>query len=244
MMSVTRVLVSAVWAASMLLLQQQQPVDAANYTMCGLTSTVAFKTWTSSLTTDLPVFYPKTEAELASLVKSVAEVEGCKIRVVGTGGTTDGLVALKQDNAVIVNLADLQVNAKWNDVLFLNKARVRMSAGKTLLDLMALVRPKGFLLESRSFGRYFTLGGFFLSPSTHGSTIESDRVAKQVSAVRVLLSNGKYVDITEKSQVNAFRGSLGLLGIVVGTYKRTILNSGWSKKKHPVFSFCAYGIYR
>ena len=188
-----------------------------NYTACGVTSRWGFKTWTGSLSTAHPLVFPKTEKELKDLVLSVGAVPNCKIRVAGTGGSTDGVVALKQDSKlVVVNLALLQVKNSWNNKLDKVKLRVRMGAGKSLLDLMTFIRPQGYLPPTRSYGRYFSLGGFYMSPSTHGGTFRLDRAAKQVTGLRVLLSSGLYMDITDEMEVAEWRGSLGLFGIVVG----------------------------
>jgi len=223
---------AAVAAAVAVLLLVLQPAlavkDASgNYTACGVTSPYAFKTWTGSLTTAHPLIFPTTEKELKLLVKSVAAVPNCRIRVVGTAGSIDGIVALKQDtDVVVVNLAKLQVNDKWDNKLDTTKLRVRMSAGKSLLDLLAFIRPLGYLPPNRSYGRYFTLGGYYMSPSTHGGTWTLDRVAKQVTGLRVLLSSGQYMDITGENHVAQWRGSLGLLGIVVALEVEVVKDTG------------------
>jgi len=143
-------------------------------------------------------------------------VDGCKVRVVGTGGSPDGLVKQKQEGkVVVVNLNDMQTRSRWNGVLDKTKKRVRMGAGKTFLDLMAVIRPQGYILKSRTLGKYFTLGGMYLTPGNHGASLAADTLPKYATAFRALLSNGQYVDITNPKDVAVWRGSLGLLGIVV-----------------------------
>ena len=203
--------------ACLLVLLSLQAALAVTYSACGASSTTNFQTWTGSFTTTTPVVYPASEAELKTLVLDVAKLPGCKIRVVGTAGSADGLVQQKHEtNIVVVNLANMAPNSDWNGQIDTKKNVVRMAAGRTLLDLMSVIRPQGYVLSTRSYGRYFTLGGFFMNPGTHGATFGADRAAKLVTGVRVLLSSGKYVEITNPVEIQAWRGSFGLLGIVTG----------------------------
>lgn len=213
-----RLLVTAAVALFALLVADAR---AQNYTACGVTSPVAFETWTGSLSTKFPLVFPKTEGELRALVLAVGKLRGCRIRVVGTGGSIDGLVALKQEaQVVVVNLADMQAAAAWDNKINHSTRRVRIAAGKSLLEMMSFIRPLGYLPITRSYGRYFTVGGFYMNPSTHGATFGAERAAKHVTAVRALLSNGKFVNLIQPAKVAEWRGSLGLLGIVVGKFSQ------------------------
>ena len=162
------------------------------------------------------MLFPQTELELANIVKQAGALK-CKVRVAGTGGSVDGIVQQKTEtNVIVVSLAKLQIDAQWDGVLDETTQTVRINAGKTFIDLMAVVRPKGYLLSSSTLGRYFTLGGVFMNPSTHGATKGESFLANYIMGIRALLSNGRYVVITNRKELQYWRGSLGLLGIAVG----------------------------
>lgn len=205
----------------------QPAAPPKNYTACGVTSERNFRTWTGSLNTSLPLIFPTTESELQNLVRRVSRIPQCKIRVAGTRYSSDGIVALKNDpNVVVISLADLVPNNEWNNKLDRNLARVRVGAGRSFLDLSAFLRPRGFLLVSRPYGRLFSVGGFYMNPSTHGATLTSDRVAKQITGIRALLSNGEIVDIMDERRLSQWRGSMGLLGIVIAVELQVMRDEG------------------
>jgi hypothetical protein len=192
-------------------------VVQADYTACGVTSSYAFKTWVDSFETQSPLVYPTTELELKNLLKSVRSIKGCKIRVVGTAGSADGIVHQKREsNIVVVSLANLQDFAGWNGQIDTTTKRIRMNAGKTFLDLMAIARPQGYVLGTRTLHRGFTLGGVFMNPSVHGASFSYDRLCKYATGFRVMLFDGRIVELFNEKQVEAWRGSMGLLGIVLG----------------------------
>ena len=90
---------------------------AAQYSKCGLSSSTNFASWTESFSTDSPVMFPTNEAELASIVSRV-RTAGCKLRVVGTAHSFNGVVRQKlEQNTVVVNLGAFTPSGNWNNVI-------------------------------------------------------------------------------------------------------------------------------
>jgi hypothetical protein len=146
-------------------------------------------------------------------ILATTRANGCKVRVVGTAHSEDGVVLQKSETkAVVISLAKYTPTADWNDVL--SGSTVKLSAGRTYLDLMAIARPAGFLMQSQTAGTMFTIGGVVANPSVHGSTMNAERLNSQMIALKAMLSNGTIVTITG-NDVRAWRGSLGLLGIIL-----------------------------
>lgn len=184
------------------------------YTNCGVTSSTNFKSWTTSFDTDTPVVYPTSDAEINAYV-STAKSKGCKVRVVGTAHSFNGIVHHKTErNVLVLSMASYVPPTAWNGVLDTVNARVRMGAGRTFLDLYQLIRPQGYLLPTQTAGLFFSLGGVFMNPSVHGSNMNSDRLAKLVTGLTAVLSDGTSVTITAPAELAKWRGSMGLLGIV------------------------------
>jgi hypothetical protein len=195
------------------------------FSRCGFTSTARFQTWYEILFTDSPVLFPKDDEELLTIV-TTARTGGCRVRVRGAGHCEDGVVMQKtdQDDArpeiVKINLSKYNPPNDWNGVLNTNnpdRPTIRISAGASLLEMNGLVRPKGYLPISSYPLSTFSVGGAYLNPTTHGATFGASRLAAHVVGVRVLKSSGVieeyHIDSNEET-LKAFRGSMGLLGIV------------------------------
>lgn len=190
----------------------KQPV----YEVCGFKSNTRFETWFGSLYTDSPVIFPINDTQLIEIVTTASSMD-CKVRVVGTGHSEDGLVMSKTDHNVIIISLRYYVpdDKKWHENLDTKKPSIRMSAGSTQVDMLAYVRPKGYLGDTGTIGRIFTLGGVYLNPSTFGGWFNKTRLAPTVLAVRVLHADGTIAIYDEKNDsVRPFQGSMGLLGIV------------------------------
>jgi hypothetical protein len=76
-------------------------------------------------------------------------------------------------DVIVINLRYyIPDDTNWH--LFLNTSRpsVRMSAGATQVDMLQYIRPKGYLGDTGTIGRLFSLGGVYLNPSTFGGWFE------------------------------------------------------------------------
>lgn len=173
----------------------------ASYSRCGLTSEQSYRNWHQVWGTTDPVVHPRNDAELASTV-ATAYAAGCRVRPVGTMHSYDGLVAQKAEvDTVVVSLALYTPPPAWDNVVNAATPSVRMGAGRTFLDLMQLVRYRGYLMVTQTTGPFFSLAGVFFSPSVHGSAFDADRLASLVVGLRAMLSNGTSVAITDPAQV-------------------------------------------
>jgi len=183
---------------------------------CVFSSSETFINWSGSIATDIPIMYPKDDTQLRSILVQ-ARACGIKVRPAGTKHSIGGVV---HDNAIstrsrtiVVSLAEYTPPAEWDGVI--DDTRVRIGAGRTFLDLMALARPHQLLMKTQTAGLIFSVGGVLMNPSAHGSTLESERLCSLLSGLRVMLANGTIVDIRDDPlEVRKWRGSLGLLGMV------------------------------
>jgi hypothetical protein len=78
----------------------------------------------------------------------------------GAGHSEDGIVTqTREAKVIVISLVDHVVgNAAWKDKLLSSASKARIGAGKSFYDLMGMIRPNGFLLKSRTAGRFFTIG--------------------------------------------------------------------------------------
>ncbi len=159
--------------------------------------------------------YPTNDATLAGYLVTAA-ANGCKVRIKGTAHSYDGLVVQKTELSVLViSLAFYVPPTPWNNVLATGpNPSFRLGAGRTLLDLASIVRPQGYVLPTQTGGWFFSIGGIVSSPDVHGATFGAGRLAEQMTACRIMKADGTSVDITDSTELAAWRGSMGMLGIV------------------------------
>jgi len=165
---------------------------------------------------DFPVLTPRSETELAEIIAKVRLHGNCTIRPAGAGHTEAAFVTqpARDKNVVVVNLANFVPPSSWDQRLDKTTGRLRISGGASILQVVSLTRPHGFLFETQTAGTFFSIGGIVANPSVHGSTFDKGRINEAVTAVRVMLANGTVREIHDSEEVKAWRGSLGLLGII------------------------------
>jgi hypothetical protein len=185
------------------------------YEACGFTSDVRFATWFGTLYTNSPVLFPKTDAELAAIVTTAAD-SGCKVRVRGAGHSEDGLVMQKQDeNVVVVHLKDyVPDDPAWHGVIDAETPSIKIRTGASLLELISVIRPQGYLLRSFTAGAIFSVGGVYMNPAVCGPIFSESRLASHVLSFRVMGPDGAIKVYSDPNDVKTFTGSMGLLGIV------------------------------
>jgi hypothetical protein len=219
------------------------------YEACGFASDVRFATWFGTLHSDSPVLFPRTDAELSAIV-TAASRRGCKVRVRGAGHSEDGLVMQKQDeNVIVVHLKDyVPSDPAWDGVIDAAKPSVKIRTGASLLELIATIRPRGYLLRSFTAGAIFSVGGVYLNPSVMGPIFAESRLATHVLSFRVMGPSGNITVYTDADDVKVFTGSMGLLGIVTAVeisirretrlkMTRDILEIGGSYRRDRTRSF-------
>lgn len=160
-----------------------------------------------------------------------ARSNGCTVRPTGATGSHDGLVIQRlEEKIVIISLADYQTQHKqWQDKMNLQTLRVRINAGKSLYDLTQLTRSQGFLLKSRTAGRYFTIGGI-VANMVHGGGKNEGFIQEQVTGLLVMLASGNIVEITSEDELKYWRNSAGLLGIILAVEFDLLQDTGFEMK--------------
>jgi hypothetical protein len=188
---------------------------------------LGWENWQDIIETNSAVFRPKDDRELQKILKKSQDKQ-CVVRMSGARGSHDGLVMQRlEENTVIISLADyVTSNKEWQDQVFSDTNRVRIGAGKTFYDLTKLIRPQGFLVRTRTAGRYFTIGGV-VANMVHGGDKNSGFVHEDVTALLVMLANGDVVEVTDEEELKYWRNSAGLLGIILAVEFEVIQDTGF-----------------
>eukprot|EP00588_Corethron_pennatum_P016216 CAMPEP_0194305364 /NCGR_PEP_ID=MMETSP0171-20130528/2816_1 /TAXON_ID=218684 /ORGANISM="Corethron pennatum, Strain L29A3" /LENGTH=829 /DNA_ID=CAMNT_0039056875 /DNA_START=176 /DNA_END=2665 /DNA_ORIENTATION=+ len=173
-----------------------------------------WKTWHADITTFTPIFRPKTDSELSGLVTS-SEKHGCKVRMMGASSSQDGMVMQRKEEKVIVlSLASHTTDIEsWQDSINEETSTFRVGAGKSWYDVSALIRPKGFVLKSRSAGAFFSVGGV-IANMVHGGGRSTGFMHDDVVRMLVLTSDGNFKEV-EGEDLQFWRSSAGLLGMII-----------------------------
>eukprot|EP01063_Lacrimia_lanifica_P019268 TRINITY_DN2639_c0_g2_i4.p1 TRINITY_DN2639_c0_g2~~TRINITY_DN2639_c0_g2_i4.p1 ORF type:complete len:727 (+),score=277.64 TRINITY_DN2639_c0_g2_i4:71-2182(+) len=184
---------------------------------CGVSSTATYINFEQSLATDMPILYPKNDAEMGALMATVAG-HGCKLRPVGAGHSSPAVIAGDGDvDFVGVSLAEYTPDdLGWNMTLDA-QGRVRAPAGISLFDLYHYTRPQGWFLESQTAGPIFTLGGV-IANSVHGGVHGKGYLNQYVTALRVGVWTGTAMAvrvITDEAELRHWRNSYGVLGVML-----------------------------
>jgi hypothetical protein len=201
---------------------------------CGIQANTTFNNFFGEIASKIPLVYPKNDRDLATILKAARD-NHCRVRVRGTGHSANGIVAQKTEkNTVVLSMAEYRSNDEWSTVLNVKKETVRMDAGRTFLDLYSVIRPAGYLLPSQTAGWYFSLGGVFMNPSVHGGTRGQGHMMEQVVGIRAMLANGKIVEITKEKELEIWRGSMGLLGVVTSLEVQIVKDQGHTQLAQTV----------
>lgn len=174
-----------------------------------------FSNWYRSVDSVALVNYPTSDADVLRIL-SRARSEGKRVRVKGAGHSYDGLVAQRiEDDVEVINLSRYVPPAPtWSDGLSQSTGTLLVSAGKSFLDVMALVRPYGWILPTQTAGPFFSVGGV-VSNTVSGGVLGEGFMYDCVVGARVALSNGTIFYTENESQLRKIRGSLGYTGVVL-----------------------------
>jgi hypothetical protein len=102
-------------------------------------------------TIDTPVYRPTDDTELLKIVKKAKRGRHrvkCRLRPVGATHSEDGMVIQRreEDVALISMASHVTTQAGWTDGMDLTNGVVTIGAGRSLYELMKIVRPNGYLL--------------------------------------------------------------------------------------------------
>jgi FAD/FMN-containing dehydrogenase len=150
---------------------------------------------------------PKSEAELASLIREAAR-DGRGLRVAGTGHSFTPLCATQ---GTLVSLDD------WQGIVSLDPAK-RQAVVRAGTKLHALGEPllaAGLAMANLGDVDVQALAGA-VSTGTHGTGPTLRNVSSQLVGARLFLANGEPLDLSadaDAERLDAARVSLGLLGV-------------------------------
>jgi len=91
---------------------------------------------------------------------------------------------------------------------------------------------------TQTAGPFFSIGGVIANPSVHGSAFAAERLHKYATGFRVMLANGTIREISDAQGVKDWRGSMGLLGVMLAVQYDVTLDTGIEMDCFNV-QFCA-----
>ena len=154
------------------------------------------------------VEHPASEEDIVAALKRAAQA-GERVKVVGSGHSFTDIACtggrmLKLDRYAGV----LEIDQKARTVT--------VEAGITIWDLAAVLAKNGLAFPNLGDIGYQTISGA-ISTSTHGTGERLGNLATQVKAMRLVLADGSAVDVSGRSDAEAFKAaqvSLGALGVI------------------------------
>lgn len=160
-----------------------------------------------------PIFKPATDAELRTIVES-SRKHSCTVRMMGAKHSWDGLVTQrKEEDVVVISLADHVTEIDgWTDSIDPSSSTFRIGAGKSWYDVSALIRPHGYVLNSRSSSAFFSVGGV-IANMVHGGGRTAGFMHDDVVKMLVLTSDGNFQEVGG-DDLKYWRSSIGQLGMI------------------------------
>lgn len=146
---------------------------------------------------------PKTEAELAELVKSAA-----KVRVTGAGHS---FMPLCETDGTLLQLSELEGAVQLNA----DKTRAWAPAGWSLKKLTAALWDEGVSLINQGDVNPQALAGA-IATGTHGTGATLGSLSTAARAFRLMLADGSVVTCSDTERPDLYQAnrlSLGLLGV-------------------------------
>lgn len=160
--------------------------------------------------------YPKTTADVVQIVKE-AIARDVKVKAFGARHSQTDIICTEGIPVDMTGLNFCKMNA--------DKVTATFGAGTLLQDAGEFLRRNGrAFLTTPLFGG-ITIGGA-IATGAHGSTIKyNSTLSSQVVKMTVVDGLGNVVEISDKSDLKAFKVNLGLLGILRFLFKNWLLRS-------------------
>lgn len=148
--------------------------------------------------------------QLVQVVRDAA-AQDLKIAIAGQRHSQGGHTYYK--DAVVVDMT------AFNRVLAVDAAArtVTVQAGATWADVQLSVQPYGLALRTMQSQNIFTVGGS-ISVNAHGRDIRNGSLIKSVISYRLLMADGRILDVSRTSHPELFPlalGGYGLFGIIL-----------------------------
>lgn len=184
---------------------------SALYSPAHMQQSTRFLSWANTLQVqDAAIVYPRSDAELQSLVEYASNQKGVYLRPLGNSHSLAPCV--RDTNAPRAILVSLQ-HYQHSDMPVLHVDRLTATATVMaevrLYDINRMALQQGLMLTTLSGIGDFTVAGF-ISNCTHGSFYRNGLFTRCVEAVRVVRPDGK-IEWIEKSNP-MFRFLLGGMG--------------------------------
>ncbi|MHA1679512.1 MAG: FAD-binding protein [Promethearchaeota archaeon] len=183
--------------------------------------------WFETVVTNVPVFYPLGVSGLQRLLKEASKDPECIVRPRGAGHTENGVIVQKREtNAIIVALGELELmesHPEWDNTFVDGEpGKFRINAGESWYKFMSLVRPEGWLMQSQTAGPFFSIGGV-VANMAHGS---NGFLHDYVTGMLVMTADGNVREIFDETELNFWRSSLGLNGIILSVEFQLVPDEG------------------
>ncbi|MBW7475565.1 FAD-binding oxidoreductase [Paenibacillus oenotherae] len=148
--------------------------------------------------------------QLVQVVRDAA-AQDLKISIAGQRHSQGGHTYYK--DAVVVDMT------AFNCVLAVNAAArtVTVQAGATWADVQRSVQPYGLAVRTMQSQNIFTVGGS-ISVNAHGRDLRNGSLIKSVISYRLLMADGRILDVSRSSHSELFPlalGGYGLFGIIL-----------------------------
>lgn len=135
--------------------------------------------------------------------------------MMGATHSEDGMVMQRgEDNVAIVSLVDhTPDDVNWGPSLDKVNAKVRLTAGMSWYDAIQLFRAQGFVLNTRTPGRGFSVGGV-IANMVHGGGSQYGFIHDEVTRMLVMISDGTVMEV-DGEELQYWRSSGGQLGVIL-----------------------------
>lgn len=173
--------------------------------------------------TELPIFRPKTEAELQEIVANASlDDRLCAVR---GGGYSQGQQFLSYDpRQVVLSLDELTLEGGNNVTYEPDTEIVTCSAGSTWSQVQDLISQHGRALPVMQASNIFSVGGS-LSTNIHGWNHHMGSLCNHIARIRYVDKDGVIQTITpEDPMFKYMAGGFGRFGVIVDVSIRTIPN--------------------
>ncbi|MZQ87131.1 FAD-binding protein [Paenibacillus sp. 5J-6] len=150
------------------------------------------------------------EEQLRSILREAKE-KNLTISIAGQRHSQGGHTYYK--DSVVIDMTS------FNRVLAFDpkQKQIRIQAGATWKDVQDYVNPYGLAVKTMQSQNIFTLGGS-LSVNAHGRDIRNGSLIKSVEAFRLLLADGRILNVNRNENAELFDlviGGYGLFGVIL-----------------------------
>lgn len=202
--------------------------------MFSIKKETAWKNWSETVVCEPEkIQYPTSISAVQAIVKTCLE-HGKKLRVIGAGHSFTPLVATSE---VLVSVDRIHGIESIDEAGQL----VNVWAGTSLKHLGALLHECDYAMENLGDINHQTIAGA-ISTGTHGTGADYGSLSTQIRMLTVVTANGDIMEISPSQNpayFQAFRISIGMLGIIVKVQLKVVKQQQLTKKSYSLsFNTC------